>query len=320
MNHSFGLKARRAKDLLQWSVEELRGCNVETSRLDAEVLLAHALKRDRLQLYLTLEEEVDAESESYYRTLIRKRSNLMPVSYLTGHKEFMSLDFVVNENVLIPRPETEVLVETVCRLGKAGSRVLELGTGSGAIAVSLASCNPDWRILATDLSMDALLIAKENARRHGVMDRVSFLQADLLSALSLPSSLRGRMPPYSPFAQAFPKLDSATRELHSEFDWVVSNPPYIPARNLASLPVGIRKYEPMLALDGGTDGLDVIRRIIEEAHTLLKTGGRLAIEIGYGQSEDVQKIADRTGKYMGCFIVEDYSGIPRVFHCCQRRG
>jgi release factor glutamine methyltransferase len=291
MKNSFDLKARRAKDLLQWSIEELRGRNVETSRLDAEVLLAHALKRDRLQLYLTLEEEVDEESELYYRTLIRKRSDFTPVSYLTGHKEFMSLDFVVNESVLIPRPETEVLVETVCRLGKAGSYVLELGTGSGAIAVSLANCNPDWRVLATDVSMEALLIAKENARRYELIDRVSFLQADLLSALSS----------------------------HGEFDWVVSNPPYIPVRNLASLPIGIRKYEPMLALDGGADGLDVIRRIIEGAHTVLKPGGRLAIEIGYGQSEDVQKIADRTGRYSDCSIVEDYSGIPRVLHC-RRRG
>ena len=210
----------------------------------------------------------------------------MPVSYLTGHKEFMSLDFIVNENVLIPRPETEVLVETVCRLGEPGSRVLELGAGSGAIAVSLAKYNPDWYVLATDLSMEALIVAQENARYHGVTDRVYFLQGDLLNAFSS----------------------------RSKFDWVVSNPPYIPARDLAGLPAGIRRYEPILALDGGLDGLDVIRRIIAEAHRVLKPGGRLAIEIGYGQSEDVQEIASKTERYSGCSIVRDYSGISRVFH------
>ena len=146
--------------------------------------MAHALKKDRLKLYLDLEEAVDEESELYYRILIGRRSDLMPISYLTGHKEFMSLDFMVNENVLIPRPETEVLVETICRLGKAGSRVLELGTGSGAIAVSLAKYNLDWRIVATDLSMEALLVARENARCNGVIDRVSFLQADLFSGMA----------------------------------------------------------------------------------------------------------------------------------------
>lgn len=277
------------EELLRWGTEELRKCNVETPRLDAEVLLAHAMKKDRIQLYLDLKEATGEESELYYRTLIDRRSARVPVSYLTGHKEFMSLDFVVNENVLIPRPETEVLVETVCRLGEKGSRVLELGTGSGAIAVSLAKYNPDWRILATDLSVQALLVARENARYHKVMDRISFLQGDLLNAFSW----------------------------HSRFDWIVSNPPYIPARELARLPAGIRKYEPMLALDGGADGLDVIRRIIAEAYIILKPGGRLAIEMGYGQSEYVQNMAGETGRYSDRSIIKDHFGIPRIF-CCRR--
>jgi len=276
------------KDLLQWAVEELTKCNIETPRLDAEVLLAHAIVKDRLQLYLALEDTVDKELELSYRNLIEERSAHKPVSYLTGRREFMSLDFMVNESVLIPRPETEVLVEAVGRLGKAGSRVLELGTGSGAIAVSLARYNPDWRILATDISTEALLVARENARFHDVADRIDFLQSDLFDALSSQGS----------------------------FDWVVSNPPYITTREMEHLPIDIRDYEPKLALDGGADGLDVIRRIISGAYRILSPDGRLAIEIGYGQSEDVQKIADKTGKYSDYSIIKDYSGIHRAF-CCS---
>ena len=281
-------EARCVKDLLQWAARKLRKHKFETPRLDVEVLLAHAMKKDRLQLYLALEDAVDKDSELYYRSMISERLAYRPVSYLIGNKEFMSLDFIVNENVLIPRPETETLVETVWRLEQTGSRVLELGTGSGAIAVSLARCNFDWHIVATDLSMKAILVARENARFHDVIDRISFLQGDLFSAFSR----------------------------HSEFDWVVSNPPYIPTRDLAELPPGIRQYEPILALDGGPDGLSVIRRIIAEAYTVLKPGGQLAIEIGYGQSDEVQNLAYETGKYSDFSIVRDYSGIPRVF-CCR---
>ena len=288
-NRACGLKTHRAKDLLYWATGKLKKFNVETPRLDAEVLLAYAMQKDRVQLYLDLEKVTEGKIRSYYKILIGQRSARIPVSYITGHKEFMSLEFAVNENVLIPRPETEILVETVCKHGKAKSQILEIGTGSGAIAVSLAKYNPDWCILATDLSMEALLVAQENARYHGVTDRVSFLQGDLLSVFS--SS--------------------------NKFDWVVSNPPYIPANDLVSLPIEIRKYEPTLALDGGADGLDVIKRIIIEAPTVLKSGGQLAIEMGHEQSGDVQKIADETKIYSNYSIVKDYSGIPRIFHCTQ---
>jgi release factor glutamine methyltransferase len=291
MGNLCGPKAQCVKDLLQWAVKKLKQRGFETPRLDAEVLLAHAMKIDRLQLYLAFEDTVDKDSELYYRSMIAERLAYRPVSYLIGNKEFMSLDFIVNEDVLIPRPETEILVEMVCRQGKAGSRVLELGTGSGAIAVSLARCNLDWYIVATDLSMEAILVAQENARLHDVIDRISFVQGDLFSAFSR----------------------------YSEFDWVVSNPPYIPTRDLADLPPGIRQYEPILALDGGPDGLSVIRRVISEAYTVLKPGGQLAIEIGYGQSDEVQNLAYETGKYSDFSIIKDYSGIPRVF-CCRLSG
>jgi release factor glutamine methyltransferase len=288
MGNLCGPKAPCVKDLLQWATEKLKQRSFEAARLDAEVLLAYAMKIDRLRLYLAFENAVDKDIELYYRSMIAERLAYRPVSYLIGYKEFMSLDFMVSENCLIPRPETETLVETVSKLGIEGSQVLELGTGSGAIAVSLAKHNPDWHFVATDLSMKAILVARENARLHDVTERISFVQGDLFSAFSR----------------------------HSQFDWVVSNPPYIPTRDLADLPPGIRQYEPILALDGGKDGLRVIRRIISEAYTVLKPDGRLAIEIGYGQSDEVQNLAYKTGKYSDFFIIEDYSGIPRVF-CCS---
>lgn len=282
----------RIRDLLNWGVEELRTYDIETPQLDAEVLLAHAMRKERLQLYLAFEEAADEGLESCYRVLIEERSAHRPVSYLTGHREFMSLDLLVNESVLIPRSETEILVETVCNLGKAREQVLELGTGSGAIAISLAKYNPDWHIVATDLSAEALRVAQENARRHKVADRILFLQGDLFDAFSLCET----------------------------FGWVVSNPPYIPKRDLANLPIGIRDHEPILALDGGSDGLDVIRRIITEAYLVLKQRGKLAIEIGHEQGESVQGIANNAGIYSDCTIVKDYFGVPRVLYWSRRRN
>ena len=291
MEQSSDPERSKTKDLLLRATRELGTHGVDTPALDAEVLLAHVLHVDRLHLYLLFEDTVDDETRSEFERLVGQRLKHKPVAYLTGHKEFMSLDFAVDEGVLIPRPETEILVETVCDLGSEKSDVLELGTGSGAISVSLAKYKPDWRILATDLSMKCLLVARENARLNGVSGRIAFLQADLMK----PFMTRG------------------------SFDWIVSNPPYICQQDISELPVGIRKYEPRLALDGGNDGLKVITQILLNAHRLLKPGGQLALEIGYGQSEKVQSIARETGYYEHIQVKHDYSGIPRVFHCvCQK--
>jgi len=288
------------KDILKQSIKLLKDGGIENPQLDAEVLLSYILNKDRGHLYIFPDYVLSEDENSRYRALIDKRLEHTPISYLTGHKEFMSLDFKVNSNVLIPRPETELLVETVCKSrsntplrpsqegNDAGSKVLDLGTGSGAIAVSLAKYNPNFSILATDVSMSALLIARENAVHNDVINRVSFIQTDLFDGVST----------------------------NYKFDWVVSNPPYIPTGDLPSLPEEIRKYEPILALDGGADGLDVIKRIIENAFMFLKPSGHLAIEIGYGQSDDVQRIADEIGKYSDYDVIKDYSGIPRVF-CCK---
>ncbi len=278
--------------ILTWGIKTLKDGGIENPQLDAEVLLAYVLKKDRIYLYLDSQKQLEKRLELNYKSLIKERLNHKPISYITGHKEFMSLDFIVNESVLIPRPETEVLVETVCKLGSRGSTVLELGTGSGAIAVSLAKYNQDWKVVATDISFQALLVASENAKVHDVSKRIRFIQTNLFDGLS-------------------------KRKL---YDSVVSNPPYVPTDDLDSLSDDIRKYEPKVALDGGKDGLDIIKQILIQSPDVLKIGGYIALEIGYGQSGKIIDFASALGIYSDCFTVNDYSGIPRVFCCKLRRA
>lgn len=274
--------------ILIWATETLKNGGIENPRLDAELLLAYVLKKERINLYLDYHKTLEKYLELNYKRLIEERLKHKPISYIVGHKEFMSLDFKVNESVLIPRPETEILVETVCKIGNSKSMILELGTGSGAIAISLAKYKQDWKIVATDISFQALLIAYENACIHNVSKRIKFIQTNLFDGLS-------------------------KRRL---YNWVVSNPPYVPTDDLDTLPDDIRNYEPILALDGGRDGLDIIKQILIHSSEILKIDGHLAIEIGYDQSSKVIDFAKALGTYSDYFIVNDYSGIPRVF-CCK---
>ncbi|MEK7399712.1 MAG: peptide chain release factor N(5)-glutamine methyltransferase, partial [Candidatus Poribacteria bacterium] len=281
------IMSNNVKKALIWAIESLKGGGIENPQLDAEVLLAYVLDTDRTQLYLYPETILDEEKSLYYKILTWKRQSHIPVSYLTGHKEFMSLDFKVNESVLVPRPETEILVEAVIKSSASHSKIFDLGTGSGAIAISLAKYIPDCLVLATDLSLEALMIARENAVINGVNDKILFGQTDLFDAI---------LPNFG-------------------FDYIVSNPPYIPTDDIKNLSDEVRKFEPTMAIDGGIDGLDIIRKILGNAFVLLKPSGRLAIEIGYGQSDEVQRIAEETEKYSDYAIIEDYSRIPRVFYC-----
>ena len=283
--------SNNVKKALIWAIESLKGSGIENPQLDAEVLLSYVLDIDRTQLYLYPEAILNEEKSLLYKILTEKRQSHIPVSYLTGHREFMSLDFKVNENVLIPRPETEILVETVIKSSASHSKVLDLGTGSGAIAVSLAKYIPDCFVLATDLSLESLKIAGENAVINGVDNRILFAQMDLFDAI---------LPNY-------------------RLDYIVSNPPYIPTDDIEKLSDEVRKYEPITALDGGIDGLDIIRKILGNAFVLLKPSGRLAIEIGYGQGDNILKIADDVGGYSDYSFVNDYAGIQRVF-CCKTNG
>lgn len=276
------------KKALSWAIEFLKNAGIETAQLDAEVLLGYILKVDRTSLYLNQEMVLDIEKINRFESLIGKRLEHIPISYLTGHKEFMSLDFKVNESVLIPRPETEILTEYVIKSDINHNKILEIGTGSGAIAISIAKYKKDCFIVATDLSFNALMLARENAIINEVDEQILFVQTDLFDAISM----------------------------DYKFNWIVSNPPYIPTDDIKKLSKEVT-YEPIIALDGGDDGLDIIREIIFNAYKFLAANGKLAIEIGYRQSEAVLNIAKETGKYFDYLFINDYSGIPRVF-CCSK--
>ncbi len=283
-------KIWRIVDLLQWTVTYFKQHGIPNPQLDAEVLLGHLLKKKRLQLYLDFEMPVFQEHLTPFRELIRKRVDRTPVSYLTNRKEFMSLDFYVDERVLIPRPETEHLVEAVLAADTAETRqVLELGTGSGIIATCLALRHADWEICATDVSESALAVARQNAETHACTAQIRFLAGDLFEPMK---TLGTDRPP--------------------RFDWIVSNPPYIKDRDRASLSRDVREYEPAIALFAGDDGLAVIRRVIAEAPCYLVPGGRLAFEIGDTQAEAVRELLDAETAYTAHEFRKDYAGKERI--------
>lgn len=252
--------------------------------LDSEVLLSHVTGLDRAGLYRDAECDLPAQQEERFWELVGRRLLGEPVAYLTGRKEFMSLDFKVRPCVLIPRPETELLVETALGLLSPSPLVIDVGTGSGAIAVSLASFLPDSIVYATDCSGEALEVARDNAVRHGVDSRLRFYQGDLLEPLV------GIIPA-------------------GGVDLITANLPYIPSGDLAGLPECVRQFEPGLALDGGFDGLEIYRRLIPEAAKLLKNGGLLLMEIGYEQARDMLESL-KSGWETD--IVKDLAGLDRL--------
>jgi release factor glutamine methyltransferase len=252
---------------------------VPAPRLDAELLLAHALGQKRIDLYLGFDRPVAAADRERYRELVKRRAvERVPVSYLTGTREFWSMSFRATPDVLIPRPETETLVRVAVELGP--ERVVEVGTGSGCVAAAIAAELPDARVLALDSSAEALVVARHNLEAHGLASRV-----ELQLALGL-SGVRG------------------------SFDAVVSNPPYIPSEELAGLPDEVR-HEPRLALDGGPDGLAVVRQLIEEAPERLTPGGSLVLEVGSGQARAVEKLLLARGASR-IDIHRDLAGTERV--------
>lgn len=271
-------------DLIKWTTGYFKKHGIVSPRLDAELLLGYVIKKERLQLYLNFESIVPKEQLSQYRELVKRRSQHVPVSYLINSKEFRSLDFYVDENVLIPRPETEVLVETVLKDQSEKRRLLDMGTGSGAIAISVAKEKSDWGIFATDLLPEVIEVAVRNARKHDLEKRISFLQGDL-----------------------FEPLDSDMR-----FDWIVSNPPYIASNEFDDLMPEVRDHEPRIALDGGEDGLEFISSLIDKAPDFLVPEGKIAIEIGYDQGSAVKALFENDPACMECEIIQDYSGNDRV--------
>ncbi len=275
--------------LIRWTTDYLAGKGVDTPRLDAEVLLADLLAMDRVRLYMNYDRPLQPEELAGYRSRVRRRAAREPVAYITGKREFYSLELEVGPGVLVPRPETELLVEETVRLagerwpGLSELRLADLGTGSGAVALALASLLPQARIWAVDLSPDALHYARRNAARHNPDGRISLFLGDLLEPLS------GQQP----------------------FHLITANLPYVPEPALADMAPDVRDYEPVLSLGGGADGLDIILRAVEQARPRLADGGALLLEVWPDHGLALQGLASGLG-YGDVRIIRDLAGRDRV--------
>jgi release factor glutamine methyltransferase len=273
------------RELVLQAEETLRaGPHPERARLDAEALLRHQLGRDRAWLLAHGDDAADSADAAAFAEIVGRRLAGEPIQYITGSAEFYGLPFAVTPGVLIPRPETEHLVEAVLRLAAQfpAPRIADIGTGSGAIAVALAHSLRQAQITATDLSPQAMGIARKNAFQNGVLNRIEFLEGDLFAPLA-----------------------------GQRFDIVASNPPYVPLADSPSLSVEVREFEPHSALFAGEDGLDFYRRLIPAAHEHLVPGGWLVLEIGYGQQPAIQQLLAQSG-YGEIHFVPDYQRTSRV--------
>ncbi len=269
---------------------KLEAAGVANARLDAEVLLCHVLGKDRAWLLAHMPDALGDEDFRLFEQAGKRRAAREPLQYITGKQEFWGLEFMITPDVLIPRPETELVLESILATGQDRNRLLQiidLCTGSGCIAVSMAKELPQARILATDKSAKALSIAGENARRHGVADRIRFFEGDLFTPLE--------------------ELD-----IHGQVDIIAANPPYIPSADYGTLQPEVRDYEPEMALFAGPDGTEVHRRILEEAPAFLRNDGMLVMEMGAGQAEMLRQMARQASSYHPPEILKDLAGIDRV--------
>ncbi len=278
--------------LLTWTADFLKRRGSESPRLDAEVMLAHVLDWQRVQLYTHFEEELSERSRARFRELVRRRAEGSPVAYLVGRKEFYSLAFTVSPAVLIPRPESEFVVVEFLSLmrGVDSPRAVDIGTGSGCLAIASAHRHPGAHFVAIDISGEALKVARANAVRHGVADRVDFRVGEFLE----------------PVGNEGP------------FDVIISNPPYIATDDVARLEPGVRDYEPRTALDGGRDGLRTVTRVIQDAVPLLKSGGHLILEIGTTQEKPVRDMIDAHPDLNLAPTIHDHAKHPRVIRASRR--
>jgi release factor glutamine methyltransferase len=270
--------------VITWTTEHFQKKGIDNPRLEAEVLLAHLMGIDRMGLYLNYATPLTEGERAAYRDMIQRRSAGEPSAYIMGYKEFWSLQFQVSPESLIPRQETEHLVEEAVRIGKElrpPIRVLEIGHGCGAVAIALATELTEAQIVATDISPGAHSLARENAEAHGVGERVQFILADL----------------YPPGEESF--------------GLIFSNPPYIPSGEILQLAPEVRDYEPLTALDGGEDGLRFFREIAKSAPNFLTEGGWLLLEMGMGQDAQVTAILQERG-FTHIDIIPDYAGVRRV--------
>jgi len=282
------------KAFLKWSTDHLHQAGIDSPRMEAEVLLGRALRLRREEIYLRLERILNEDEKSILHDLVARRIRREPLAHILGHKEFWSLDFKITPDVLIPRPETEILIETLFSLNDKtptgqSIQLLDIGTGSGVIAVVAAREIANCQVTATDHSSEALAVARTNAEAHGVSKQINFVQCEMFTGLS-----------------------------EASYDFVVSNPPYIETIRLNNLMPDVRDFEPRCALDGGTDGLDFYRRIIPGALNYLKEGGGLVLEIGETQVKAVRRLLCVEDKYGAIRVTQDHGGYDRVVSARKR--
>lgn len=281
----------RIIDLLNFSTSHLRNHEIDNPRLEAELLVGHCLGLSREKLYIHLNDLVEEKDKERILMILERRKKGEPIQYIIGHREFWSLDIKVTPKVFIPRPETEILVEqAILILKKESSKqdlsVLELGTGSGAISISLAKELENISLIATDISFEAILLAKENAIKSGIDKKIKFICGDL----------------FTPF-----------RFINGGyFDMIISNPPYIKSSEIMRLQREIKNYEPIMAIDGGEDGLKFHRRIIGSSTLYLKKEGWLLMEIGHGQGDSILGLIKEKECFKKVEIVKDLSGLERL--------
>ncbi len=275
---------KSVEELLLYGKQYLKQCNIETS-IDAQVILMYVLNFSKIDLFLKNKVIVTTDEQNKYIELLKKRGKGVPTQYIVGKQEFMSLDFLVNEETLIPRADTEILVETILNVDKNIKYILDIGTGTGCIPISLLHYSKDMKALAIDINLRALELAEHNACINNVEDRITFIQSDLFS--NLPD------------------------KFINKFDAIVSNPPYIPTEDIESLMKEVKDYEPYIALNGGIDGLDFYRKITIQSQKYLKSGGFIFYEIGYNQAKDVSCILENSG-FTNIHIIKDLSGLDRV--------
>jgi release factor glutamine methyltransferase len=276
-------------EAIQKATARLLALEIPNARLDAEVILGHALGRDRAWILIHMQDQLDDQGNRIFERDIERRSVREPLQYITGTQEFWGLPFKVTPAVLIPRPETELVVETAIKAAnrKATPVIIDLCTGSGCIAISLAKELPHARIFATERSDAALDIARQNARQNSVGDRVRFLAGDLFGPLE-------------------------EMDLRTNIDIIVANPPYIRSDELLTLQPEVRDFEPEMALIAGKEGTEIAERIILQSPEYVKPGGFLVMEMGIGQADALKKTIDETGKYGLIEVLKDLAGIERV--------
>jgi len=297
-NGGFGMAKKAApvtvKQALASAARKLRAAHSDSPRLDAEILLAEALGCTREQLYGEPERELTAAERERFEAFVARRKKREPVAYITGKRRFRTIELRVNENTLIPRPETETLVEVglefLAELGKEQPRVLDIGTGSGAIALAIATEHPSARVVATEVHPAPLEMARQNAVRLGLQDRVTFVVSDVYDDL----------PP------------------GSRFDLILSNPPYVTPQALRRMAIDVRGYEPWVALLGGERGLDFYERIIPGAPVFLEPRGMLAVEIPETKVVEVISLFVEVDRFDGIDVRNDLSGRPRVVYARER--